>query len=43
MLSENDLIYFGAMLLRSKNEPPSTEECINIAKEIYKKIFNEEK
>ena len=43
MLSKEDLIYFGAMFLRSKDEPPTNETCVKIAEEIFNIVFKEEK
>ena len=43
MLSKNDLIYFGAIMIwQSPAYCASKDEAIVAAKEVYDKIFNED-
>ena len=43
MLSKNDLIYFGAIMIwQSPAYCGSKDEAIAAAKEVYNKIFNED-
>ena len=43
MLSEKDLIYFGAIMLwQSSSAGATMNSCINTAQEFYDKIFKED-
>lgn len=43
MLGEKDLIYFGAILLWNSNQEwyDTMNKCVEDAKKIYDKVFNE--
>ena len=43
MLGEKDLIYFGSMILYSSMTANKMQDCIDIATEMYKRVFDEEK
>lgn len=43
MLGEKDLIYFGSIILYNSMTIGKMQDCIDIATEMYKRIFEEEK